>query len=299
MKHQKTITTLVLLIFLLALTASSIGVFSGWGQSGSEQTFQSIFQENVKVYGKGIYKHDSVSVAAQGIAQDVVTMALGLPLLLVSLLLARRGLLKGRLLLTGTVGYFLYTYVSYSFLSMYNPLFLIYVALMSLSLFCFILCMLSIDTEQLKASFGPKLPVKFIGGFQLFIAFTLMMLWLGKIVPLLTTGTAPAGLEYYTTLVIQALDLGIIVPTAILSGVLLIRRKSLGYLLSSIVIIKGITMLTAITAMLIGQYLAGVQLGVVEVIAFPIFNLVTVVCLILIMRSIKEQKLSKIPKALI
>lgn len=288
MKNQKTITALVLFIFLLALAASSIGVFSGWEQSGTEQTFQSIFQENVKVYGKGIYRHDSVSVASQGIAQDVVTLILGLPLLLVSLLLARRGLLKGRLLLTGTVGYFLYTYVSYSFLSMYNPLFLVYVALMSLSLFCFILCMLSIDAEQLKASFGPKLPVKFIGGFQLFIAFTLMLLWLGRIAPSLTTGAAPLGLEYYTTLVIQALDLGIIVPTALLSGILLIRHKGWGYLLSSIIIIKGITMLTAITAMLIGQYLAGVQLGMVESILFPAFNLITILCLVWMMKSIRE-----------
>jgi hypothetical protein len=290
MKYQKTVTALVLVIFLFSLAASTIGFFSSWGQEAPGQTFQSIFHEDVEVFGRGVYRHDSVSIAAQGISQDVVTLVLGLPLLLLSLLLARRGLLKGRLLLTGTVGYFLYAYTSYAFLSMYNPLFLIYVLLMSSSLFCFILCMLAIDTEQLKDAFQPQLPVKFIGGFQLFIAFTLLLLWLAKIIPSLTTGASPAGLDHYTTLVIQALDLGIMVPVAILSGVLLMRKKSLGYLLSSVVIIKGITMLTAITAMLIGQHLAGIPLGIGEIIAFPAFILVMVICLILLLRNINENR---------
>ena len=125
------------------------------------------------------------------------------------------------------------------------------VMLMSASLFAFILCITSFDMEALKNSFGPKLPVRFIGGFQLFIAFMLFMLWMGRIVPPLIAGSIPLGLEHYSTLVIQAMDLGIIVPVAALSGIMIIRRKPLGYLLSSVIIIKGLTMLTAMTAMLV------------------------------------------------
>jgi hypothetical protein len=184
--------------------------------------------------------------------------------------------LKGRLLLTGTLGYFLYTYVSYSFLAMYNPLFLIYVILMSASFFAFALVMMSFDLEDLISYFNPKLPVKFVGGFLIFIAVTIGLMWLGRIVPPLINGTAPLRLEHYTTLVIQALDLGFVVPAAILSGVLLIRKKTFGYLLASVIIIKGITLLTAITAMAIGMVCAGVKVSFVEMMLFPLFNLVAI-----------------------
>jgi hypothetical protein len=141
----------------------------------------------------------------------------------------------------------------------------------------------------LKNSFSPKLPVRFIGGFQLFIAFMLFMMWMGRIAPPLMAGGIPMGLEHYSTLVIQALDLGIIVPAAILSGVLIIKKKHFGYLLSSIIIIKGMTMLTAITAMIIGMKNAGVAVSTVEMTVFPLFNIVAIFCLIVLLRNINEK----------
>jgi hypothetical protein len=276
-------------ITILSLISAVTGVLSGQSQDVEQRQFLSIYGEKVTLHGKGIYQNDSVSLAAQGIAQDMVTLALGIPLLIISLIMARRGLLKGRLLLTGTLSYFLYAYTSYSFLSMYNSLFLMYVMLMSMSLFGFILCVMSFDLQELKDSFNPKLPVKFIGGFQLFVAFTLIMLWLGRIVPPLVNGTTPAGLEHYTTLVIQAMDLGIVVPAALLSGILIIKRKNFGYLLSSVIIIKGLTMLTAITAMIIGMIMVGAEVSLVEIIVFPVYNLIAVFCLILLLRNINEK----------
>lgn len=69
----------------------------------------------------------------------------------------------------------------------------------------------------------------------------------------------PIGLEHYTTLVIQGLDLGILIPTQVIAGVLLIKRKTFGYLLASGMTIKLITLLTALTAMIVGQAFTGVR----------------------------------------
>jgi hypothetical protein len=289
MRNKKAVTVLVIIIAILSFIASAAGVFSGRGEIAEQHQFLSLLGENITLQGSGIYQNDSVSVAAQGIAQDVVTLILGIPMLLISLVLARNGLLRGRLLLTGTIAYFLYAYISYSFLSMYNSFFLVYVMLMSASLFAFILCITSFDMEALKKSFSPKLPIKFIGGFQLFIAFMLFMMWMGRIAPSLIDGSIPIGLEHYNTLVIQALDLGIIIPVAALSGIMIIRRKPLGYLLSSVVIIKGLTMLTAITAMLVGMKNAGVEVSFVEMIVFPLFNLIAIFCLIVLLRNMNEK----------
>lgn len=284
MKHKNIISFLVGIIVVLSVFACVVGIFSHGGTGSYE--IESFRGETVKIYGSGLYCDDSVSVAAQGIAQDIVTVVMGVPLLIIALYLCRKGSLKGKLLLTGTLGYFLYTYISYVFLCMYNSMFLVYVMLMSASFFAFTLSIMSIDISTIKSFFNPKLPVHFLGGFQIFLGTALAMLWLKKIIPTIIEGTVPVGLEHYTTLVIQGLDLGFIVPVAFLSGCLLIKRKPLGYLLSSVVIMKGFTMGAALSAMIISQYLAGVSMGMVEMIMFPMFSFIILCCMIVLLKNI-------------
>ena len=198
------------------------------------------------------------------------------------------GGLKGKLLLTGTIGYFLYSYVSYTFLRMYNPLFLIYVILMTMSLFAFILCMMSFDLETLSLSVNPKMPVKFIGGFQIFVAIGLISLWLPAIIASLVNGTIPLDLENYTTLGFEAIDLGIIVPTLFLSGILIIKRKIFGYLLSSVLMMLFITMMILISVLTVVQVLNGISMPIVVMFMFPVFTVITIYCLILILKNVKE-----------
>ena len=291
MKYKNTVSLLVMCIILLSLTASVYGVFSNQGQGQYE--FKSLHGETVSIYGKGLYKNDSLAMAVQARAQDTVTMVLGVPLLAISLYMARKNWLKGRLLLTGTLAYFLYTYVMYTFTAMYNQFFLVYVILMTTAFYAFILSMLSFDMEELGRSFSEKLPVKFVGGFLLFLGAVVGLLWIGRIVPTLIEGTMPIGLEHYTTLVIQGLDLGILIPTQVIAGVLLIKRKTFGYLLASVMIIKLITLLTALTAMIVGQAFAGVKMGIFEMAMFPLFNLIAIYCLAAILKNIKEKGSNK------
>jgi hypothetical protein len=286
MIYKRTISLLVILITILSIFATSYAIVSSQGPG--EYAYQSIFGETVSIYGKGLYSHDSVSVATQAIAQDYVTLFLGVPLLLLSFNMYRKGFLKGSLLLTGTLGYFLYTYASYSFLSMYNSMFLTYVALMSASFFAFILMMMSYDVEKLPLFFTKKMPVKFLGGFLLFGSFVFGMMWTGKLGLPLLNNTPPADLQHYTTFVIQALDLGFVVPTGLLAGILLIMRKPFGYLLAPVIIIKEITLLTALTAMILLQLKAGVEIGYLLVWSVILFNLLVIICMILMMKNIKE-----------
>lgn len=286
MKFKKSISLLTCIIISFALIASAYGIFSRDGQGKFE--FKSLHGEIVQVYGKGLYKNESISMASQAIAQDIVTLGLGIPLLIAALLLARKGLLKGRLLLTGILGYFLYTYTSYSFLAMYNSLFLVYVVLMSASFFAFTLTMMSYDIQNINSYFSPKLPVKFIGGVLIFIAVAVALMWLKRIITPLTAGTLPEGLEHYTTLVIQALDLGFVLPAGILSAVLLIKRNDFGYLLASVIIIKDSALLIVITAMLIAQISTGIQVASAELVVFPILAMMIIYCMYLIMKNVIE-----------
>ena len=285
MKFKKSMTILVLGIVILSFTACIFGLFSAGGTG--EYEYKTINDEVVKVIGSGLYKNDSISIAAQGKASDLVTIVLGIPLLLISFYYANKGSFRGKIILTGTLGYFLYTFMSYTFLWMYNQFFIIYVMLMSLSLFAFILALMSFDMENIDSNFNEELPVKFLGGFQIFLGFAIGMLWLGKIVPSIFNGAVPVGLEHYTTLVIQGMDLGIVVPAEILSGILLIKRKPFGYLLSPVLIIKGIAMLTCISAMMINMALNSVNMSIGEIVIFPMFSLLAVLCLIILLKNTK------------
>lgn len=285
MKNKKTINIMVILIIILTIVVSLVGLITS---SGAESyNFISVFGDKVKIYGIGIYKNNSISVVAQGLAQDLVSLVLGIPILIYALILFNKNQLKGKLLLSGLLGYFLYTYLSYTFLWFFNPLFLLYIAIMSLSLFAMILTIFTIDIEKLAQSFKSTLPIKRIGYFQIFTGLLVALMWLWQIIPASLNNQSPVILEHYTTLVIQALDLGIVVPIAIVSGVLLLKRKSMGYLLSSIVIIKTSALLMSITVMIFNQMLMDVNFNLGLALVFIVLNVLVLYPLYALLKNIK------------
>ena len=104
-------------------------------------------------------------------------------------------------------------------------------------------------------------------GFGALLAL-LALLWLGRIIPALLAGGVPIGLESYRTLFVQAGDLGLVVPLAILSGALLLRRRPVGYLLASVLLVKGATFGLALVAMMLSMAAAGVAIAPVEAMFF-------------------------------
>ncbi|WP_379127019.1 hypothetical protein [Paenibacillus sp. sgz500958] len=292
MKHLKRVVALCILIIVLAALASGYGLFSNAGEG--EYIYTSIRGETVHISGAGLYADESVSMATQAKAQDGVTLFAGIPLLIAALIMTSKGLVKGRLLLTGTLGYFLYTYASYCFLAMYNSMFLVYAMLFSASFFGFVLCMLSFERDRMDKVFKDTFPAKSTAIYLWVLAFMIAMLWLGKIIKTLIQGSIPVGLEHYSTLTIQALDLAIIVPTAVTAGWMSIRRKSSGYLLGAVIILKGVTLLTAISAMLGAMLYTGTKVSLIELILFPAFNVWIVWWMFVLLKHVREPEADRI-----
>jgi len=284
MKNQSVLKWLIPLIGLLALFATSMGLF--YQNPGQPYKYTNFRGETVMINGRGLYYYDTVSMAAQQQGNDLVTLVVGLPLLSVSTWRAFRGSLRGQLLLTGTLGYFLYTYMSMSMLTAYNALFLVYVALFSLSLFAFVLSMMSFDLKKLPQHFSARLPHGWIAGVLFIVGGFLLLAWLGRIVPPLLKNQTPP-LENTTTLVIQAMDLGLVVPLAVLSGILLLRRSPWGYLLASVALLKGATLGLAVSTMSIIMALRGVpeELGIM--IPFLVITLMNIIMAILLLKNIR------------
>lgn len=286
MKNQKTISILVVCIAILSAIASATGIFYTQGPGSYE--IQSIRNETVRIYGRGLYKHMSADVAIQGIAQDCVTLFIAIPLLLLALLLCRKGTLKARLLLAGVLNYFFLTYLFYMNMAMYNAFFIIYILLVSTTFFAFALTLMGFDIDGLPQKFGESTPVKPVGSFLIFLACSIALLWLQIVITPLIDGTIiPQSVEHYTSLTVQGFDLSIFLPIAFLSGWLLVRRNAYGFLLAPVTLILLSILMTALVAKIIAMAMAGVNV-IPAVFIIPVFMILAIIGAWRIFKNIKE-----------
>ena len=200
------------------------------------------------------YLNDSLSATAQMMGQDLVTLTIGIPLIIISAYLSSSSA-KARLLWMGGMFYFTYTYASMAFLASYNSLFLIYVGILSLSLYG-LMGELFTTTSRVKAD-DSKSRVTAV-----YLTLTGLMvgaMWIKMITDSLITGIPPEALERYTTLVIQALDLGVVVPAALLTSYLLLKREKWGYILAPVFLVKVSLLGTAILSMVAFMAMKGVS----------------------------------------
>lgn len=285
MKYDSALRWLIPPIVVLTLVAVLAGL---WPGAGTPFPLTSFRGEEVTINAHGLYYWDTVSMAAQMQANDLIMLVVGLPLLAMSFWLALRGSLRGRLLMSGTLGFVLYTYITMCFGANYNPLFLVYVALFALSLYALILSMMSFDLVTLPAHFSNRLPRRWIAGVLFFAAAFLTLAWLGRIAPTITQEQLPP-LENTTSLFIQAMDLAIVAPLCVLSGVLLLKRSAWGYLLGSVALMKFVTLGLAVTTMGLNMARVGVPVSAVELVVFPALTLLNLVMAVLLLKNLGKQ----------
>lgn len=236
MKQYTALHWLVPVIAILAVLAAGFGLLTP--NEGSLVSFTTARGETVELWGQGFYRYDTPIGAISFLAGDVVTLFLAVPILVISFMMVRRGTLKGGLLLSGTLAYFLYNYTSMGFGAAYNNMFLAYILIFSASLFGLILSLLSFDLTTLPSHFGAGLPRKGIGMFLIVSGIILSLIWLVlSIVPALLANRATPEAYYYTTFITGIIDIGMVAPALILGGVLIRRGTSFGYVLASTMLV--------------------------------------------------------------
>jgi hypothetical protein len=299
MKSSRIVIWLSWLIAVLALFAAGIGLI--YQDGGSSFSFTTLHGQSVQIYGQGLYRYDIPLTAVGYRAADAVTLVLALPLLIISLLLYRRGQLRGGLLLTGVLAYFLYTYGSMAFGAAYNPLFLVYVVLFSASLFALVLSLMSFDVPELPAHFSTGLPRRGIGLFLIVSGVILVLVWLAlSIIPALLTGTVPLEVASYTTFITGVVDIGIVSPVLIVSGTLLLRNVPSGYLLASTMLVFTVTLGTSLLVAGIAQVLTEVvTIGqfIGFTVPFAMLTLIALVFTIILFRTSLEMTTDKTASA--
>jgi len=209
----KTATVLSIIVTVIAAVTSAAGLLVG-----------------------GTYR-DAASDVAVFRGNDLVTLVVSVPLLVVGMALARRASARGALLWLGMLAYQLYNYAFYLFGTAFNRWFIAYAALFSVSLFALIYALPRLDVNAIAQGFKDKTPVKWVAGFMLFFAVPWGLMVLSRPLSYIFTGVLPEGIERIK--LVFALDLSLMVPFMILGAVLLLKRRPWGYVLASIMMLYG------------------------------------------------------------
>ena len=288
MRISKAVIGLSSLIVVLALIATGVGLF--WQDGGSPFSFTTLRGGTATIYGQGLYRYDSLFAAAGYKGQDAVTLVLGIPLLVLCIVLYRRGSLRGGWLLMGMLAYFLYVYASMALGAAYNSLFLVYIALFSASLFAFVLAFTSIDLQTVSARFSTRLPHRAIAIFLFVSGLLTLFVWLEPLVGVLVRGQPPKLLAASTTIITDVLDLGIIVPALFLSGALVLRRDPRGYQIAFPLFVIIVILLPVIAASTASQLAAGITFTTGEIVGpisgFLVLGLIALAIIVAMLRSI-------------
>jgi hypothetical protein len=261
---------LVALTGLLAAIASGAGVFLR-GDLATE-VFTTFRGEAVDLLTGGVYRFNGEAVAAEGVGWDAVTLFLVVPALFLTLPALRRGSVRALLLATGILAYFLYQYAEYATFLAYGPLFLLYVATFALSLTGIALLVSELELDVLAAGVDGRFPRRAATVFGLFVAILLAGMWLPLIVRSFGQAVVPE-LDGATTLVVQAFDLGFLVPLGLFTAVTVWRRLPVGYVLAAVLVVKGAAMGAGIAAMLIVEAMVTDVLQIVPIALFALISL--------------------------
>ncbi|HLI51216.1 MAG TPA: hypothetical protein VKU87_05430 [Thermomicrobiaceae bacterium] len=227
------------------------------------------------LFAPGLFR-DPPNWAAQARGTDLITLAVAVPLLVTAPLLAARGSLWARFVWLGALGYTLYMYGIAAFDVAFNPLFLVYVALLSLSVFSIIILITELDARAIHVRAGTDLTVRTTAAYLLGLAALFSLLWMRDIVPALAHGANPASLNGTTlpTNPVHVLDLSLLLPLAALSGIWLWQCRPRGYLAAS-VMLTTLTMVGAsVVSGIVFEYRNDASVSLAPV---PVLALVTLI----------------------
>jgi hypothetical protein len=277
------LTAMVGLTGALAAIAGAAGVFFRGDLATRE--FVTVRGDTVEILTGGVYRLNGLNIASEGVGWDLVTLCVVVPALALTLPSLLRGTLRATLLSAGFLVYFLYQYAEYATALAYGPFFLLYVAIVALSLSGTALLLARVHVAELPERFGPRFPRRAMIAFGLYMAILLGGMWLPLIA---ATFNADRVTQLYggTTLVVQAFDLGILVPVGLFTAVTVYRRLPVGYLLSAVVIVKGASVALGIVAMLVVEAFATGEAQLPPIVIFALTALAGAAIAVRIYRGI-------------
>ena len=235
----------------------------------------------------GLY-HDNLFVTSAWKGNDLVTLVIAAPLLLVATMLAGRALGRATLIWAGMLDFMLYNYAFYLFAASFNWFFLLYVALFGLSIYALIFTLVSLDTLGIARRFSDQTPRGWIAGYMLLVAVGLSLVYIAQSLGYIFTGALPGIIATtgHPTSIVFALDMTLVIPFFVLGAIWLLQRKPWGYVLAGVALVKGPLYTLVLTVDSLWGWKAGVPNVAAEI---PLWSTLTVLGLVaaaLLFRSV-------------
>ncbi|MFX1576145.1 MAG: hypothetical protein ACFFCF_03125 [Promethearchaeota archaeon] len=204
------------------------------------------------------------------VANDVVNLFLGVPVLLVALWLTKSEKLVGLLFWPGALLYILYNYIAYIFGIPFSVFTVSYVVLVLLSTYCTFTLLKSIDQKTIHEQLSKGVPVRIAGlvlvGFGVLFIFRAIGVIAGTIINPMLHPISEIGVSI-ADIVISILFIA--------GGGLMLRRSSLGYVSGlGLLFVASMLFIGLIMFLLLQPIFTGAPFVLVDIILIFIMGLV-------------------------
>ncbi|MFN2133617.1 MAG: hypothetical protein ACK2VD_24040 [Anaerolineae bacterium] len=204
------------------------------------------------------------------VANDVVNLAVGLPILIGSMWLARRGRLIGLLLWPGALFYVPYNYLVYTFALPLNLGFLFSLVLLAASTYTMAGLIASIDGGEVRRRLRDVVPARLAGGILAGLGVAFSLLAIGTVIDHLVNQTPIDGPE----LALQVADF-VVSPAWVIGGILLWRRQPFGFVAGAGLLFQASMLFVGLIVFLLLQpLLTAAPFALVDVVVTTILGLI-------------------------
>ncbi len=207
------------------------------------------------------YSRETAFWIAQAAGQDLVDIALIIPVLIVSALLIRKGIRWALFVWLGAMLYTAYTFVIYSFGLHFNSLFLVYCWTLGVSAYAFVTLTVQMSPAETAGWFDRSRHEYLMSFFVLAAGLLFYLMWLKDDLPAMVNNSVPAGLvgTGLPTNPVHVLDYSLVLPAFIITSVLLFKKRAFGYYFTPILMTFGILMDITIAVLIIVMRMKGAE----------------------------------------
>ncbi len=250
-----------LLIALMALIASLIGVVH-----------------------QGIYQNLTVLENLPAIlSQDLITVLASIAMLYLIIRIDEDDFVK-QLILFGIIGYLFYVYGIYVFGKFYNILYLLYMAIFSLSFYSLIYGIVNIKKKVFDNIKIPRIVQRVSAAFLFLIPIIFYPMWIISMWPFMQKMQVPMVNSN-----VYILDICFVLPVFDMMAVMLLRKEAFAILLTPVLLIKGFTLCLSVA---LGEFLKPFYTLIWNKPYALLFIFLTLACLALAVLYFKNVKYS-------
>ncbi|MGM0438731.1 MAG: hypothetical protein ACQEQD_10725 [Bacillota bacterium] len=215
------------------------------------------------------------------ISQDLITFIISVLLIIIALKVKTKEF-KFQIIALSFLAYIFYAYSIYAIEQLYNSLYPLYLLLASLSFWSIVVALANYDNSYFEEINLNKYIQYLTITFLILIPFLFYFLWGSQLLPLIKSGNKQ---EFAFSIYI--LDLIFVLPAMLITAVMLIKNKSLAYLMAPVLFFKGFTLLFSVALGSFLRPLYNVNFSVEEAFFYLILSLSFLALSLLIFQQLK------------